>query len=172
MLTGLVRKPAQPTDAALDLRPARYDDPDAIALTAQAQAFYRDLYGGEDTNPMNAEEFSPPSGGFLVGHTYDRAVAMGGWRTHCGESPVPGTHPAELRRMFVVAEFRGRGYAGILLAALEDSARGSGADLMILEAGAPQTAALAFYAGRGYRPIPGFGHWVGHSGSVHLGRRL
>ena len=161
----------------LQLRPTRYDHPDAVALTDQAQRYYREIYGGEDTNPMEADEFTPPAGGFLIGYLDDRPVTMGGWRLHLDHSPEHhspelGVRPAELRRMFTRPAFRGRGHARDLLLALEAGAHGAGADLMILETGAVQTEAMAFYARQGYRPIRAFGHWAGTPGAVHLGRRL
>lgn len=155
-----------------ELRQVRYDHPDAVALTAEAQRYYRGIYGGEDTNPMDADEFSPPAGGFLVGYLEAHPVTMGGWRLHLDHSPEPGSRSAELRRMFTRTAFRGRGYARDLLLALEDAAHGAGADLMILETGAVQTEAMAFYARQGYRPVPAFGHWADSPGAVHLGRRL
>lgn len=160
-----------------ELRQARYDHPDAVALTAEAQRYYRGIYGGEDTNPLDADEFSPPTGGFLVGYLDAQPVTMGGWRLHPDQSPEHhsaelGARPAELRRMFTRTAFRGRGYARDLLLALEEAARGAGADLMILETGAVQAEAMAFYARQGYRPIPAFGHWADSPGAVHLGRRL
>lgn len=156
----------------LQLRPVRYDHPDAVALTAEAQRYYRGIYGGEDTNPMDADEFSPPAGGFLIGYLEDQPVSMGGWRLHRHPSPLPATRPAELRRMFTQPAFRGCGYARELLLALEATAHDTGVDLLILETGAVQTEALAFYARQGYRPVPAFGHWADSPGSVHLGRQL
>ena len=168
----VTNEPNAHREAGLSLRPARYDDPDVVTLTAEVQAYYRRLYGGEDTNPISADEFAAPSGGFLLGRIDSRPVVMGGWRLHPEPSPVPGTRPAELRRMFVRPEFRGRGYARQLLIALEGVARAAGADLMILETGEPQVDALAFYAHAGYRPVPAFGHWADTEGAVHLGRQI
>ena len=62
------------------LRRSRYDHPDAVALTEQAQQFYIELYGGPDGTPFTADEFAPPRGGFLIGYLDDRPVAMGAWR--------------------------------------------------------------------------------------------
>ncbi len=155
-----------------ELRSVRYDHPDVVALTEIAQDYYRSLYGGADTNPIDADEFAPPTGGFLLGCLDDRPVAMGGWRRHPDGSPLPGSRPAELRRMFVLAEFRGRGFARVLLAGLEAEAVRAGADLLVLETGTPQVEALSFYAGQGFRPVPAFGHWAGTAGALHLGRPL
>ena len=48
---------ADPMPDHLDLRPTPYDHPDVVALTALAQEFYVDIYGGPDRTPFTAEEF-------------------------------------------------------------------------------------------------------------------
>ena len=50
------------------LRPVSYDHPDAQELTERAQAYYIDLYGGRDDDPLTAAEFAAPRGGFVVGY--------------------------------------------------------------------------------------------------------
>lgn len=161
------------------LRPTRYDAPAAVELTALVQAWYTEIYGGTDDNPIDADEFVPPHGEFLVGFQPDAgrpggelAVAMGGWRAWTEPFPITGTRPAELRRMFVRAEHRGRGHARTLLTELERRAAAHGHDLMVLEAGRVQTAALGLYAACGYRPVPRFGYYAASSGAVHLGKPL
>ena len=62
-----------------ELRPLSYDHPDAQELTERAQAYYVELYGGRDDDPLAAAEFEPPRGGFVVGYLDGAPVAMGGW---------------------------------------------------------------------------------------------
>ena len=45
-----------------ELRRSRYDHPDALALTEQAQSFYIELYGGPDGTPFTSDEFAPAGG--------------------------------------------------------------------------------------------------------------
>lgn len=57
---------------------------------------------------------------------------------------------AELMRIGVGLGSRRQGVASGLLAAVEEAARGRGADLMQLEVASDNVAALALYAGAGY----------------------
>jgi GNAT superfamily N-acetyltransferase len=156
----------------LDLRPTSYDHPDVVALTALAQEFYVEIYGGPDRTPFTAEEFSAPHGGFLVGYLGNRPVAMGGWRISPYAPPAGARRAAEIKRMFAHPEARGHGHARALLHALEDGALAAGADWMVLETGRPQTAAIAFYRANGYLDIEPFGFYAAEPDVVSLGKRL
>jgi len=167
-----VQSLADPGSESLRLREADYDHPDAVQLTGQAQAYYRTLYGGEDTNPLSVADLAPPWGSFLLGYLGAEAVAMGGWHFYAGAAPVPAARPAEIRRMFVVDRVRGQGVGRRLLGALEAGAAAAGADMMLLETGTPQVDAVALYRAAGYTDLPRFGYWAGSPVSVHLGKRL
>lgn len=132
---------------------AGYADAVVQELVEQVQAEYVVRYGGRDRTPVDPDEFSPAQGGtFLVGIVDGTPVACGGLRRHDAAS-------AEVKRMFVPATHRGRGYARALLAALEDAARTQGYSRVILETGAMQPEAMALYESSGYRPIPSFGFY-------------
>lgn len=161
----------------LVLTPVGYDDPAVAALTAQVQAYYREVYGGTDDSPLNAAEVAPPQGTFLLARIDRVAVGMGGWRTTEEGSAlvVPGLvrdRPAELRRMFTVPSARRGGVARALLTELERTAAQAGADVMVLSTGRPQRAARVFYRACGYDDIPPFGFYGQMPGVLCLGRRL
>lgn len=156
----------------LTLRAARYDSPDAVALTDQVQRFYLEIYGGPDSTPFTAEEFAPPNGGFLVGYLDGRPVAMGGWRFPPYAAPAGAERPAEIKRMYVADAARGHGFGRLLLTALEDDARAAGADWMVLETGEPQVAAVGLYRGNGYADITPYGFYADEPEVVSLGKRL
>ena len=156
----------------LVLRPARYGGPDAVALTEQVQRFYVEIYGGPDSTPFTAEQFAPPRGGFLVGYLDGRPVAMGGWRFAPYTAPAGADRAAEIKRMYVADEARGRGFGRVLLSALEDDARAAGADWMVLETGQPQIAAVGLYRGNGYGDIAPYGFYADQPEVVSLGKRL
>jgi GNAT superfamily N-acetyltransferase len=142
----------------LELRPVPFDHPDALRLIAEVQAFYRERYGDEDTTPLDPSEFAAPRGFFLVGYVDGSAVASGGWRARdAGEDPELRDGDAELKRMYVSAEHRGRGYARAVLAELERTAAAAGRVRTVLETGTKQPEALALYASEGYEPMPNFG---------------
>jgi ribosomal protein S18 acetylase RimI-like enzyme len=156
----------------LQLRQVRYAHPDVAALEAEAQQFYIKIYGGPDETPYTTADFSPPRGAFFVGYLCDEAVAMGGWRFRPPGMPRVAQRPAEIRRMFVQERVRGRGYARIMLAALEASAAAAGADWMLLETGQPQIAAVALYRSSGYVDVERFGHYADSETALNLGRAL
>ncbi|MFF3768050.1 GNAT family N-acetyltransferase [Streptomyces sp. NPDC001922] len=143
----------------MQIRPVRYDHPDAVRLNAEVQLEYAERYGDGDLTPMDPSQFDPPQGLYLV--MYDdegRPVASGGWRAQEGSSEGYADGDAEIKRMFVVRDARGRGLARRVLAALEDSARQAGRQRMVLETGTKQPEAIALYASSGYAPaVPKFG---------------
>ncbi|WP_435769954.1 GNAT family N-acetyltransferase [Nocardioides sp. SYSU DS0651] len=158
-------------EPALVLEPVGYDHPDAAALVARVQGEYVERYGSPDESPIEASYFEPPGGLFLVGYAGGRPVATGAWR----RSPVRvlgGTSAVEVKRMYVVPEERGRGFARVVLAELERSAAAAGHDLVVLETGLLQPEAIALYASSGYVQVPGFGHYAGAELSRCFGKRI
>ena len=153
------------------LQTVPYHHPDAAALTEVAQQFYVEVYGSPDTAPVSDTEFAAPHGHFLVGYLDEEPVTMGGWRFSDVQLPDV-RRPAELKRMFVRADVRRLGLAIRTLHALESSAAAAGADWLILEAGLPQVAALAFYRAAGFGDIPRFGYYAEYPNSVSLGKPL
>ena len=77
-----------------------YDDPDAAKLIAEVQQEYVIRYGGEDTTPMNAAQFAPPQGLFVVGYQGERPSLRGvaGPRR---PGPDFADGDAEVKRMYV-----------------------------------------------------------------------
>ena len=74
--------------------------------------------------------------------------------------------------MFVRESVRGRGFARLVLAALEASAAASGADWLLLETGQPQVAAVGLYRSSGYADVERFGYYAASELALNLGRRL
>ncbi len=144
-------------DLVANLVTRRFDHPDALQLNDLVQAEYRERYDGDgDDTPLDPGMFDPPGGLFLV--AYDEAgrpLATGGWRGHedaAAEGYADGD--AEIKRMFVVREARGRGLARLILRQLEDSARGAGRTRMVLETGLKQPEAMSLYLSSGYAMVP------------------
>lgn len=142
----------------LDLRPTAFDHPDAVRLTAEVQAFYRERYGDEDMTALDPAQFAAPAGFFIVGYVDGAAVACGGWRARDGGSdPELRDGDAEIKRMYVASGHRGRGFARAVLAELERTAAAAGRRRAILETGTLQPEAIALYLSEGYAPMPNFG---------------
>lgn len=149
-----------------------FDQPVVRTMTDAVQEYYRDLYGGPDSAPVDTGEFTPPRGMFFLGHEEDRPVAMGGWRWIDPLPEMPAARPVEIKRMYVDAAVRGRGYARALLRHLEVTAREAGADAIVLSTGQPQVEAIALYRSSGYVDVPRFGYYAPYPAAVHLGKRL
>ena len=133
--------------------------PDAARLVAEVQQEYVARYGGPDETPIDPSYFTRPAGAFFVGLLDEDPVATGAWRRR-SDVQVDGTdRTAEVKRMYVVPRARGRGFARLMLAHLESTAREAGAEVMVLETGMAQPEAIALYESSGYTAIPGFGFY-------------
>lgn len=158
----------------LDVRIERvgFGHPDAMRLIAEVQQEYVARYGGEDATPLDPSMFEPPHGSFFVGYVDDVPVASGAWRRREDVDALGSTHTAEVKRMYVAPEGRGRGLARLMLAHLERTAREAGAVVAILETGTLQPEAIGLYRSSGYTEIAGFGYYCSAPESVCFGKRL
>jgi GNAT superfamily N-acetyltransferase len=141
----------------MDIRVVGYEDPDAAKLMAEVQLEYVSRYGEPDVTPLDAAQFAAPRGLFLVGYVDHLPVACGAWRAHDGPAPAFRPGDAELKRMYVAAFARGRGFARAILAELERTAAAGGRRRAVLETGTGQPEALALYRSSGYQEIEKFG---------------
>jgi GNAT superfamily N-acetyltransferase len=154
-----------PDGRVLRLRATGYDSPVARALVAAVQQEYVTRYGGPDEAVVDPAEFRPPAGLFLVAEVDGEPAGCGAWRVH-----APGV--VEVKRVYVAAGYRRLGLAQRLMDALEDTAAAAGHSAVVLNSGDRQPEALALYARRGYRPVPGYGVYADSPGAVFLGRDL
>jgi GNAT superfamily N-acetyltransferase len=147
--------------------PEPFDSPDVATLVDAQQEEMRGLYEGEaDIGPTReAAMFLPPDGVFLVVRDEGRAVGCGGV---CRFDETR----AELKRMYVVREARGRGFGRLLLVALEDEARRLGYRGIVLETGDRQPEALGLYESAGYEPIPCYGVYASRALSMCFEKSL
>ncbi|MBD5548380.1 MAG: GNAT family N-acetyltransferase [Lachnospiraceae bacterium] len=79
---------------------------------------------------------------------------------------------AEVKRVFVKKEYRGRGISNILMKMLEERAREKGFKYFILESGEPLVSAMALYRKSGYKVIPNYGQYVDMEESVCMKKKL
>jgi GNAT superfamily N-acetyltransferase len=129
-----------------------WDDADVQRLTTAQQAELRARYDG-DSEPGTKPSAADVSVVLVARDTAGTALGCGALRTL-------GDGVAEVKRMYVVPEARGRGVSKLVLAGLEDAARARGWTVLRLETGPRQPEAIALYEGAGYRPIPAFGGYV------------
>lgn len=83
----------------------------------------------------------------------------------CGAIKAYDEESAELKRMFVIPEFRGKGYASKIMETLEIWAKDLGFESLILETGIQQTDAIKLYQ-KTYQRIENYGPYEGIATSV------
>jgi len=144
-----------------------FDAPDVRTLTEAQQSEMYELYEGEaDIGPKReAVMFEPPDGVFLVVRDEGRAVACGGI---CRFDETR----AELKRMYVVPEARGRGLGRRVLVELEGEARKLGYSGIVLETGDRQVESLGLYHSSGYERIPCYPPYDSRALSLCFEKRL
>ncbi|WP_053914133.1 GNAT family N-acetyltransferase [Streptomyces sp. TP-A0875] len=158
----------------MDIRPVPFDHPDALKLNDEVQAEYDVRYGdGGDATHLSPSDFAPPHGLYLLAYD-DKGVpvASGGWRGQDANDEGNLDGDAELKRMFVIEQMRGRGLARRILALLEEDARAAGRVRMVLETGTKQPEAVALYASSGYAPCEKFGYYRHHEESLCYAKTL
>jgi putative acetyltransferase len=133
------------------------------AMTAEVKAVYDHKIDGAGN--FKPEDVLVPRSGFVVGRVGEQAVACGGYR------PLAPT-VAEIKRMFVAPEFRGRGYSKEILTALERMAFENGYTTVWLETRPLQHAAIALYEQLGYERIPNYGMYEGKQECLCYGKSL
>ncbi|MFJ9692064.1 GNAT family N-acetyltransferase [Kitasatospora sp. NPDC101183] len=160
------------TAGTVEFRVTGYGHPDAQALAEEVQQEYVRRYGDPDETVMHPEDFEVPAGLFMIAYLDGRPVACGGWRAKRAGADGLRDGDAELKRMFVVPEARGRGLARAVLRRLEVTAAEAGRTRLILETGTEQPEAIALYGSEGYAAIRKFGIYKDHPQSICLGKEL
>ncbi len=144
---------------SIRIRSVSFGHPDAVRLNDRVQREYAERYGDEgDVTPLEPGMFEPPQGLYLI--VYDESgipIATGGWRAQDENDEGYADGDAEIKRMYVVPEARGRGLSRQVLAALEDDARAAGRTRMVLETGTRQPEAVSLYVSSGYESCAKFG---------------
>lgn len=133
------------------------------ALNAELDQRYPEA--GANHFRLDPDDVAPGRGVFLVAYAHGEAVGCGATRLN-----EPGT--AEIKRMYVIPAYRGRGIAGYLLTALEEHARTLGALQLVLESGERQPESLAVYRRAGFKEIPRFGEYLDSELSLCMGKTL
>ncbi len=98
---------------------------------------------------------------------YDNAIPCG-----CGAIKKFDGETAEVKRMFVLPEYRSKGIATAILLELEVWAHALSYSRTVLETGKRQPEAIALYTKNGYSPIPNYGQYVGMVNSVCFEKNL
>ncbi len=124
--------------------------PEAVGLIAQLDKYQNALYPAASAHTLDLSQLGDESLIFLmIRHETGRAVGCG--------SIVLYPDYGEIKRVFILAEYRRRGLGDKLLMALEYAAVGKGVSLLRLETGVEQPSAVTLYQRNGYHfcsPFP------------------
>ena len=142
--------------------------PEIAELLRLSSEYAQSLYPPESNFLLNVDELDQPGVSVYVARD-STARALGIAALVGGTAAAEN---AELKRMFVHPDARGRGVAGRLLAEIETDAAARGIREIVLETGPESQAALRFYRGAGFRQIPLFGQYVGEEFSVCFAKNL
>ncbi|WP_420432115.1 GNAT family N-acetyltransferase [Hyphobacterium sp.] len=133
----------------------RYADPlgdEARTLIAALDAELAGHYDDENNFPVSPEELADKTTDFFLAETFGGekigTIALRRVKDY-----------AEIKRMFVLPEHRGKGIAHALLKAAHESAMQHGYEIVRLETGSYQSAAIALYESAGYQRRSAFGDY-------------
>ncbi len=101
----------------------------------------------------------------IIAYANEQPVAAGAFKKFSAQA-------VEIKRMFVMPAFRGRGIAFQILQQLENWAAKLGYSYCLLETGKKQPEAIALYKKSGYEVIPNYGQYENVSNSVCMQKRI
>lgn len=151
----------------LSITPESFDSQVAQRLVAALDAGLAALYPpAQRFGPnLKAEHLSGGRGTFLVARDNGRPVG-------CGAIRLNDATTAEVKRMYVEPDQRGRGVGRAVLASLEAAARQFGARRLVLETGSYSPDALALYRGAGFTQIDCWGEYATSPTSICMEKTL
>lgn len=134
------------------------EDPDFIELVRHLDEYIAKMDGAEH---VFYAQFNKIDTIRHVVVAYDGDIPVS-----CGAMKQFSTDTMEIKRMFTLPEYRGKGIAGMVLAELERWAGEINYKRCILETGRKFTSAVSLYTGKGYRSIVNYGQYAGVINSV------
>lgn len=137
------------------------------ALIAQSDAFYEKLYPPESNHLDSAETLSESNVLFLGCRVDGELVGCGAVKRLKDDGDY-----AEIKRLFVKPDFRGRGLSRLLMNALETNVKQWGIAILRLETGTRQPESLGLYKSMGYRTRDPFGSYQPDPLSVFMEKLL
>lgn len=144
------------------------DDPgsaDSRRLIAQLDAYQVGLYPAESNHLLPIESLRQPNVTFLMARVDGTAAGCGAFVNCAGEY-------AEIKRMFVLPDFRGIALGQRILDELEARMRLAGIAVARLETGIRQPQALRLYEKSGYTRRGPFGEYGDDPLSVFMEKDL
>lgn len=141
-------------------------DRDFIELCHELDSFLNEIVGGEE----NRATYIPYN---KLDSIHDVIVVYNGdTPIGCAAFKKYDDLHAEVKRVFIKKEYRGRGISRCLMENLEKAAKNKGYKYFILESGEPLVAAMALYRKTGYKVIPNYGQYKDMTDSVCMMKEL
>lgn len=141
------------------------DQPDVLRFLQKADERSASLYPAESRHGPDLTALMAPNVRFYVARIDGHAVGCGGYTLGLDGS-------AELKRVFVNPDARGRGIGQSILSVIEGAARTEGVLQMQLETGVKSFEAIRLYKRLGYRERGPFGAYPSDPLSVFMEKRL
>lgn len=135
------------------ISPERPDTEEARLLIDELESHLAPFYPATSRHGYSVEKLIRQGVAFFV--TRHDGIPVG-----CGGVQFFDETYGELKRMFVRPQFRGMGFAKLMLEHLEAHARENQIPLMRLETGIYQKEAIALYIRMGYLSCPPFGDYT------------
>lgn len=139
---------------------------DFIKLCHELDDFLNEIVGGEE-NRAEYVQYNKLDDIHDVVVAYDNDIPVGSASLKKYDDEC-----AEVKRVFVKKEYRGRGISNNLMKVLEERAREKGFKYFILESGEPLVSAMALYRKIGYKVIPNYGQYIDIEESICMKKKL
>ena len=133
-------------------------DPDFVKLVSYLNAELSKINGDEDAFYAKFNKIDKINHVVIV---YENDIPIA-----CGAIKQFSTVAMEVKRMFTLSGYRGKGAASILLKELEKWTKEMNYEKCVLETSIRQPDALALYGKNGYEVIPNYGQYVGIENSI------
>lgn len=148
----------------MEIRQADPASADGRAIIAALTEEIARRYPPEEILGASADELAEAKARFFIGWEQGRAIACGSFVAESGY--------AEMKRIFVRPEVRGRGLGAAIVAQLEAAARAEGIALMRLETGNYSPEAVKTYERAGYGRRGPFGAYADLPMSIFMEKLL
>jgi ribosomal protein S18 acetylase RimI-like enzyme len=135
------------------IAPEPPDSPEASALIAGLEEELVPLYAAKSRHGYSVARLLAERIAFFVARADGAPAGCGGLKI------VPGKY-AEIKRMYVRPEYRGRGVGVALLSHLTAQAQAARVPVIRLETGIHQHEAIGLYEREGFRRIPPFAEYT------------
>ena len=140
------------SSSTVEITLERPDSDDARVLIEELEAYLIPLSPPESRHGYSIEKLLKEEVPFFI-------IRDNGTPVACGGVKLFGTDYGEIKRMYVRPQFRGLGFAKLMLDHLAEYARNQGIAILRLETGIAQQDAIALYERSGFRSIAPFGEY-------------